>query len=535
LRFQSIYRALTGGLLVSCQAPEGDPFHDPDSVAHFAQAAERGGAAGLRVNGPRDIEATRRVTGLPIIGIQKREISGRLRITPFFDDASALVRAGAQIIAIQCTAGAGQHEALRLVAQVRRELDVPVMADIATFEEAIAAEAAGADLIASTMRGYTPETSDVHRFEPDFIARLSKWLQAPVIAEGRVQTPAQAAEALKAGALAVVVGGAITGPELLTVRFVSAMRDACSPPPDVIGIDLGGTTTKIAVVSAAGTLVGEAAAPTPVGDRASLISHVACLARRKLEEAQQAGLTIRALGVATAGWVDAAAGRVVYATGNLPGWTGTDLRRDLESELQLPVAVENDANAFAIGESRFGQARRVRDFVCITLGTGVGGACVSSGHLIRGASCFAGALGHIPLVPDGVPCGCGLSGCLEYYTNAAALVRYAGGAYTCAEAVIRAAHEGDDAGCAALMKYAGYLASGIAIICQMLDPELVILAGGIAQNNPMLVSSLIEAVPRRIMASQMRRLKIVRSELGYYAGVFGAGAIARDEWLTHEH
>jgi glucokinase len=303
----------------------------------------------------------------------------------------------------------------------------------------------------------------------------------------------------------------------------------------VIGIDLGGTNTKIAVVSAAGTLVGEAAAPTPVGDRASLISQVVCLSRRKLQEAEQAGLTIRALGVATAGWVDAAAGRVVYATENLPGWTGTDLRSDLESELHLPVAVENDANALAIGESRFGQARGVRDFVCITLGTGVGGACVSSGHLIRGASCLAGALGHIPLVPDGVLCGCGLSGCLESYTNAAALVRYAGVGYTCAEAVIRAAHQGDAAGCAALTKYAGYLASGIAIICQMLDPELVILSGGIAEHNPLLVSSLLEAVPRRIMASRMRRLKIVRSELGYYGGVFGAGAIARDKWLTDEY
>jgi len=303
----------------------------------------------------------------------------------------------------------------------------------------------------------------------------------------------------------------------------------------VIGIDLGGTSTKIAAVSAAGSLVGAAAAATPVGDRASLMSHVVCLARRKQEEAEQAGLTIRAIVVATAGWVDAAAGRIVYATENLPGWTGTDLRSHLESELHLPAAVENDANAFAIGESRFGQARGIRDFVCITLGTGVGGACVSSGNLIRGASCLAGALGHIPLVPDGIPCGCGLSGCLECYTNAAALVRYGGGVYPCAEAVIRAAHQGDDAACAAMMKYAGYLASGIAMICQMLDPELVILSVGIAENNPLLVSSLLEVVPRSITASQMRRLKIVRSELGYYAGVFGAGAIARDQWLTREN
>ena len=535
MRFKSTFRTLERGLLVSCQAPEGDPFHDPESVARFAQAAERGGAAGLRVNGPMDIAATRRVTGLPIVGIQKREIDGCLRITPFFEDAVALVRAGAQIVAIQCTAGAGQHQALQLVRQVREELNIPVMADIATFDEAVAAQAAGADLIASTMRGYTPETSDVRQFEPEFIARLSAGLQSPVIAEGRVHTPAQALEALEAGALAVVVGGAITSPESLTARFATAMRAANITPPDVIGIDLGGTSTKIAVLSSAGALVGELAVPTPVGGSELLVRHVAGLIQRKREEARRAGFEIRAAGVATAGWVNAAAGQVVYATENLPGWTGINLRSRLESELNLLVAVENDANALAIGELRFGQARGVRDFVCITLGTGVGGACVSGGHLIRGASCLAGALGHIPLVRGGVACGCGLFGCLECYTNAAALTRYAGDRFPSAEAVIRAAHHGDGSARQALVKYAGYLASGIATLCQILDPQLVILSGGIAQDNPLLVSSLLNELSLSIMARRMRNLKIVQSELGYYGGVFGAGAVVRDRWLVVEH
>ncbi len=136
---RSILPTLAGGLLVSCQAPDGDPFCDPESMARFAQAAERGGAVGIRVNGPSDIRAVKRATSLPVLGIQKRNQDGKLLITPFFDDARELVRAGAEIIAVECTTRTRQWGALDLVRRIRAELNVAVMADIATLEEALAA------------------------------------------------------------------------------------------------------------------------------------------------------------------------------------------------------------------------------------------------------------------------------------------------------------------------------------------------------------------------------------------------------------
>lgn len=530
---RSILPTLAGGLLVSCQAPDGDPFCDPESMARFAQAAERGGAVGIRVNGPSDIRAVKRATSLPVLGIQKRNQDGKLLITPFFDDARELVRAGAEIIAVECTTRTRQWGALDLVRRIRAELNVPVMADIATLEEALAAEAAGADLVATTMRGYTAETESIRVFEPGFVAELCRYLKVPILAEGRVDTPDQAMEALKAGAFAVIVGTAITRPEAITARFASALVNGKRQFPDsspvVIGIDLGGTNTKSAILSARDTLEHESAVPTPASGRDSLLKHVSDVARLKLEEARRDGIQIEALGIATAGWVDPTTGRIAYATQNLPGWTDTPLAEKLEEIVGLPVAVENDANALAIAERRFGLGRDAENFVCITLGTGIGGACYSGGRLLRGAHHLANAIGHIPIQLDGEPCSCGFKGCLEAYTNAVALVRFCEGQYSSAEAVIRAAHSGVSQARNALRKYSGYLATGIASIVHLLDPELVILAGGIAQENELLFSDLDELLPGKIMAAQARPLRIAPSRLGYYGAVYGAGAVAREK------
>ena len=143
------------------------------------------------------------------------------------------------------------------------------------------------------------------------------------------------------------------------------------------------------------------------------------------------------------------------------------------------MAIENDVNALAIGERRFGAGRGVDDFVCLTLGTGVGGGCFSGGRLLRGAHCLANAMGHIAIDHTGELCACGQRGCLESYTSAAALVRYASSEYSSAEEVIRAARAGGETARRALRRYAEYLAIGIASIVHLLDPELVILAGGI--------------------------------------------------------
>src|SRR5207302_1603709 len=151
-----------------------------------------------------------------------------------------------------------------------------VMADIATLEEAVAAQEAGVDLVASTMRGYTEETGYIRVFEPDFIAALVARLKIPVLAEGRVDTPQQAAEAFRAGAHAVIVGTAITRPEVMTARFVAALsaEKTLRNRATVIGIDLGGTNTKAAILSPEGVLQSQSVVPTPAAGRAALLKHL---------------------------------------------------------------------------------------------------------------------------------------------------------------------------------------------------------------------------------------------------------------------
>jgi N-acetylmannosamine-6-phosphate 2-epimerase/N-acetylmannosamine kinase len=508
-------------LIVSCQAPDGDPFHSPNSMARFAVAAERAGAGGIRANGVEDIRAIRAAVRLPVIGIQKTVAEdSRILITPSVEAARAVVEAGAKIVALDCTARGRRYDALERLRRIQRELGALVMADIATVEEAEAAAAAGADLVASTMRGYTDDTVACTAFEPEFIRELADRVSAPVIAEGHISNPQEAAAAIRAGAFAVVVGTAITAPGRIAERFVAAIgRDH---PRQVIGIDLGGTQTKYGIVDADGRLTRQGAAATPwSAGRDVLLTHLKSIAAARAQQAPEAS----AVGIATAGWVNPNTGAVAYATENLPGWTGARIGAEVSAATGLPVAVENDANALAVGERQFGAGRRARNFAVVTLGTGVGGGCYVDGELRRGAHFFANALGHMPVEPDGVPCTCGLRGCLEAYTNSAALLRSAP-EYENAEQLIKAANAGDDPARKAIQKQAAYLASGLVGLVQLLDPELIVIAGGLAQNNPLLIETLRDELAGRVTVWSQRRLEISVSDLGYHAGVLGAAAVA---------
>ena len=193
----------------------------------------------------------------------------------------------------------------------------------------------------------------------------------------------------------------------------------------------------------------------------------------------------------------------------------------------LPVAVENDANALAVAEKQFGAAKGATDFVCITLGTGVGGGCYIGGRLNRGRHFFANALGHIPVVPGGAPCTCGKAGCLEAYANASALMRYAAhGNFSSCEEIIAAANSGNQTARCAIQALAKHLAIGGASIVNLLDPELLILAGGLAQNNSHLVTAFTEELKKRVTVWPARHLRVQASALGYSAGVLGAAAVA---------
>ncbi len=220
--FEKFYRRL----IVSCQAREGEPFRDPDSQARFAIAAVDGGAAGIRAQGPGDVRTIRDAVPVPIIGIRKiKQSDGRMLITPTVESARELFHAGADIIAIDVTGRGRRLGASDRLKRIRRELNIPVVADIATIDDAMAAVEAGADAVLSTMRGYTDDTAHVCSFDREFICDLVRLSPVPVIAEGMIETPEQARGALDAGAYAVIVGSAITRPATIARRFAYALEN----------------------------------------------------------------------------------------------------------------------------------------------------------------------------------------------------------------------------------------------------------------------------------------------------------------------
>jgi len=218
---------IKGGLIVSCQAPENTPLGKPVVLAALAEAAVRGGAAGIRANLPQNIRAIRELVQVPIIGIYKHTLPNYpVYITPTLEHARAVVEAGADIVAIDATDRDRPEPLHELIRRIHEELGVPVMADISTLEEGIAAEEMGADLVATTMSGYTPYTQHRRTMGADIalVAQLAQKVTVPVICEGRISSPEEARLALEAGAWAVVVGTAITAVDQVTARFVERMR-----------------------------------------------------------------------------------------------------------------------------------------------------------------------------------------------------------------------------------------------------------------------------------------------------------------------
>ncbi|MBD0269987.1 MAG: N-acetylmannosamine-6-phosphate 2-epimerase [Cyanobacteria bacterium Co-bin8] len=219
--------ALKGGLIVSCQAPVNSPLHNPMIIAAIAEAAVNQGAVGVRIDTPAHIEAVRLQVNAPIIGLWKRVIPNyEVYITPQFHHAQAVAAAGADIIAIDATERPrpGDETLPDLIKRIHEELGKPVMADVDTLENAIAAAQAGADYVGTTLFGYTPATRDHTPPGFDLLAQMVEKLDLPVICEGGIASPAEARQALSLGAFVVVVGTAITGVDLLVQRYVRELE-----------------------------------------------------------------------------------------------------------------------------------------------------------------------------------------------------------------------------------------------------------------------------------------------------------------------
>jgi glucokinase len=298
----------------------------------------------------------------------------------------------------------------------------------------------------------------------------------------------------------------------------------------VLGIDLGGTKVALAVADAEGRVVARRRRPTePSGDAARDLARIAADARALLAEAGVAASGLAGVGVSAPGPIARARGAVVGPP-NLPGWDDVPVCDALAAELGAPVALENDANAAALAEWRFGAGRGYRDVVYLTMSTGVGGGLVLSGRLHTGVSGNAGEIGHVPVEWGGEPCACGGRGCLEAYVGGAAWTRrlrerapaesralaLAGGrAALRPEHVLEAAREGDAFARAELERWNAYLARGVATLVFLLAPQVVIL-GTIASaaGEELCLAPLRRQLAALVWPELVRDLALVPSALG---------------------
>ncbi|MGW7158131.1 ROK family protein [Paenibacillus taichungensis] len=292
--------------------------------------------------------------------------------------------------------------------------------------------------------------------------------------------------------------------------------------PQVIGVDVGGTGIKGLVVNEAGVVLVEATCATEaqLGRKAILVQ-----LRGLVSELLSSCEEVKALGIASAGRVNVETGEVIHATNNLPGWQGMPLTQWATAEFGLPSTADNDANAALLGEAWLGTGRGKQNLVMLTLGTGVGGANMAFGRMLRGVDWRGGDWGHSVLVPDGRPCNCGKRGCVEQYISGSALMRLAreqkGNTYTHGREIMTAARQGEAIALYILERYISDLASVIANISASIDPELIILGGGVTHDQaiwwPMLTAKL---------SSFGLADRVAVAEFGNWAGCFGAAQLA---------
>jgi glucokinase len=306
-----------------------------------------------------------------------------------------------------------------------------------------------------------------------------------------------------------------------------------------VGVDLGGTNLKLGLVSAEGELLLRHSAATEADRGPDHVLVRIADAVRALCDAVPIGLAdVSAVGLGTPGSMDSKAGVVVFAP-NLPGWRNVPARGRLREQIGRPVVLENDANVAAYGEFRCGAGRAVENLVLLTLGTGIGGGIVLDGRLFRGTTDTGAELGHMIVHHGGRRCGCGNRGCLEAYVSATAVVartreRIEAGEssalvrtrdLTCRD-IFEAAGAGDALAKRIVEETADYLASGIISILHILNPEMVVLTGGMMGAG----EEFLEGVRRRVRETAFERAssacEIRWSMLGGDAGILGAALAA---------
>ncbi len=308
-----------------------------------------------------------------------------------------------------------------------------------------------------------------------------------------------------------------------------------------IGIDVGGTKILGGVVDEDGSIVEELRVVSPATDAEAIEKAIEELVREL-----KARHEIVAVGVGAAGYIDKARSTVRFAP-NI-AWRNVNLKADLEALVDLPVVVENDANAAAWGEFRYGAGHDVDDLLLVTVGTGIGGGIVHDGELLRGAFGIGAEIGHMRVVPDGLLCGCGNRGCFEQYGSGSALVREARASARAGSLlaqplleraggdpeaitgplITEAARAGDAFSVEQLTALGRWLGEGIASLTAVLDPAVVVLGGGVSEAGDLLLAPVRAAFQSQLTGRGHRPvLEIRKARLGNRAGLIGAADLAR--------
>lgn len=309
-----------------------------------------------------------------------------------------------------------------------------------------------------------------------------------------------------------------------------------------IGVDLGGTDIKIAVVNSSGGIVYSDKVPTEAQMGYNhTINNIIKAIRNILQNNNLDISQIDSIGVGCPGQVDPCTGLVKFLP-NIPGWINIELTNILEKELGIPAAIDNDVRTALLGEHKYGAGKGYDNIVCITVGTGIGSGIIINGKLVRGANASAGEIGHLILQDTGGKfCGCGGTGCFETLASGPAIVEMAeqyvlggksakfkelaaDGAIT-PELVARAAELGDEVA-RSIFKKAGYwIGIALSSVANLLNPEIIIIGGGVAQAGDLLFDPIRKTVQERAMKTATEKLQIVPAKLGNNAGVIGASLL----------
>jgi len=311
----------------------------------------------------------------------------------------------------------------------------------------------------------------------------------------------------------------------------------------VLSLDLGGTKLAVGVVNDAGEALAERLRLTPAQTSpAQVIQALLDMAEEAVQEVESGWSGLAGVGISFGGPVDFAAGRTLTCH-HLPGWESIPLRDEVADRLGLPAIMDNDANVAALGEARFGAARGRRHVLYLTVSTGIGGGLVLDGRPYRGAHSQAGEIGHIIIAPTGPPCTCGRRGCLEALASGPAIARAAREALRAGEAsslaalprgeltardVAQAADAGDELARGIMHAAGEALGVAIAAAANLLDPDIVVIGGGVSQAGDLLLAPAREALAAHAVTDIARRIEVVPGQLGPRGALLGAAALALD-------